>query len=125
MRPRTSASFSPSAGCWFQATTCSGASRCSSTTATRPDPVGEFLSSLDVVERLDARLCLAGHGRTFTDVHAHIDGNRELVADRLQKIIAALAQGEPLTAFGSSRACTRASRSRAARRGCCRKRSRC
>ncbi len=64
-----------------------------------PDPVGEFLSSLDVVERLDARLCLAGHGRTFTDVHAHIDGNRELVADRLQKISAVLAQGEPLTAF--------------------------
>jgi len=37
-----------------------------------PDPVGEFISSLDVVERLGARLCLAGHGRTFTDVHAHI-----------------------------------------------------
>ena len=44
-----------------------------------PDPVGEFLSSLDVVERLGARLCLAGHGRTFTDVHAHIHGNRALV----------------------------------------------
>ena len=41
-----------------------------------PNPVGEFLSSLDVVERLGARLCLAGHGRTFTDVHAHIAGNR-------------------------------------------------
>ena len=35
-----------------------------------PDPVGEFLHSLHVVERLDARLCLAGHGRTFTDVLA-------------------------------------------------------
>jgi glyoxylase-like metal-dependent hydrolase (beta-lactamase superfamily II) len=33
-----------------------------------PDPAGEFLSSLDVVEKLDARLCLSGHGRTFTDV---------------------------------------------------------
>ena len=33
-----------------------------------PDPVGEFLSSLDVVEGLGARLCLAGHGRTFADV---------------------------------------------------------
>ena len=41
-----------------------------------PDPVGEFLHSLDVVERLGARLCLPGHGRTFTDVHAHIQGNR-------------------------------------------------
>jgi glyoxylase-like metal-dependent hydrolase (beta-lactamase superfamily II) len=63
-----------------------------------PDPVGEFLSSLDVVERLGARLCLPGHGRTFTDVRAHIDGNRELVAERLSKALGALAQ-EPLTVF--------------------------
>ena len=33
-----------------------------------PDPAGEFLASLDRVEALDARLCLSGHGRTFTDV---------------------------------------------------------
>ena len=33
-----------------------------------PDPVAEFLDSLDKVERLDARLALAGHGRPFTDV---------------------------------------------------------
>jgi glyoxylase-like metal-dependent hydrolase (beta-lactamase superfamily II) len=63
-----------------------------------PNPVGEFLSSLDVVERLGARLCLAGHGRTFTDVHAHIRGNRELVHDELAKTRGALAAGE-LTAF--------------------------
>jgi glyoxylase-like metal-dependent hydrolase (beta-lactamase superfamily II) len=63
-----------------------------------PDPVGEFLSSLDVVERLGARLCLAGHGRTFTDVHAHIQGNRALVGERLQAVQVALA-GEPLTVF--------------------------
>jgi glyoxylase-like metal-dependent hydrolase (beta-lactamase superfamily II) len=63
-----------------------------------PDPVGEFLSSLDVVERLGARLCLPGHGRTFTDVRAHIDGNRELVAERLGKVLTAIAE-EPLTAF--------------------------
>jgi glyoxylase-like metal-dependent hydrolase (beta-lactamase superfamily II) len=63
-----------------------------------PDPVGEFLSSLDVVERLGARLCLAGHGRTFTDVRAHIDGNRELVAERLAKLRGAIA-AESLTAF--------------------------
>ena len=35
-----------------------------------PDPVGEFLTSLDRVEGLDARLALAGHGRPFTDVAA-------------------------------------------------------
>jgi glyoxylase-like metal-dependent hydrolase (beta-lactamase superfamily II) len=63
-----------------------------------PDPVGEFLSSLGVVERLGARLCLPGHGRTFTDVRAHIEGNRELVAERLAKARAAIA-ARPLTAF--------------------------
>ncbi|HLL93103.1 MAG TPA: MBL fold metallo-hydrolase, partial [Solirubrobacteraceae bacterium] len=63
-----------------------------------PDPVGEFLHSLDVVERLGARLCLPGHGRTFADVHAHIRGNRELVRQRLASVREALAHG-PLTAF--------------------------
>jgi glyoxylase-like metal-dependent hydrolase (beta-lactamase superfamily II) len=63
-----------------------------------PDPVGEFLKSLDVVERLGARLCLAGHGRTFTDVHAHIQGNRELVLQHLEKVLQAVAGQEP-TAF--------------------------
>ncbi len=36
-----------------------------------PDPVGEFLNSLDLVDALHARLCLPGHGRTFADVRAH------------------------------------------------------
>jgi glyoxylase-like metal-dependent hydrolase (beta-lactamase superfamily II) len=63
-----------------------------------PDPVGEFMSSLDVVEALGARLCLAGHGRTFTDVRAHIRGNRALVEERLSGVLGALA-GRPLTAF--------------------------
>ncbi len=63
-----------------------------------PDPVGEFLSSLDKVDALDARLCLAGHGKPFTDVHAHVEANRELVADRLDAASRALAE-KPLTAF--------------------------
>jgi glyoxylase-like metal-dependent hydrolase (beta-lactamase superfamily II) len=63
-----------------------------------PDPVGEFLGSLDVVQRLGARLCLPGHGRTFADVHAHIEGNRKLVHDRLERVAEALLEG-PLTAF--------------------------
>ena len=45
-----------------------------------PDPIGEFLCSLDVVDELDARLALSGHGRPFVDVHGHIEGNRRLVA---------------------------------------------
>jgi glyoxylase-like metal-dependent hydrolase (beta-lactamase superfamily II) len=64
-----------------------------------PDPVGEFVRSLDVVEALHARLCLPGHGRTFTDVHAHIEGNRALVAERLAKVLEVVATGERLTAF--------------------------
>ena len=65
-----------------------------------PDPVGEFVRSLDVVEGLHARLCLPGHGRTFTDVHAHIEGNRALVAERLAAMLAVVgAADEPLTAF--------------------------
>ena len=63
-----------------------------------PDPVGEFLGSLDTVEGLSARLCLAGHGRTFADVQAHIRGNRALVQERLELVEAAIGEGEP-TAF--------------------------
>jgi glyoxylase-like metal-dependent hydrolase (beta-lactamase superfamily II) len=75
-----------------------------------PDPVGEFLSSLAVVDELDARLCLAGHGKPFTDVHGHVQGNRALVEQRLEAVRSALVgdartvieivpevYGEPLT----------------------------
>ncbi len=54
------------------------------------DPVGEFLSSLDVIERLDARLCMSGHGRTFTDLHAHIEDTRALVASHADAVVRAL-----------------------------------
>ena len=64
-----------------------------------PDPVGEFLSSLDLIAGLDARLCLAGHGRTFTDVGAHIDANRALVAERLERVRLAVAEHGPITAY--------------------------
>jgi glyoxylase-like metal-dependent hydrolase (beta-lactamase superfamily II) len=63
-----------------------------------PDPVGEFLHSLQVVEQLGARLCLPGHGRTFADVQAHINGNRALVRERLETVLTAVAE-KPLTAF--------------------------
>jgi glyoxylase-like metal-dependent hydrolase (beta-lactamase superfamily II) len=55
-----------------------------------PDPVAEFLGSLDKVEGLDARLVLSGHGRPFTDVAAHVAANRGLVRERLQAVEAAL-----------------------------------
>jgi glyoxylase-like metal-dependent hydrolase (beta-lactamase superfamily II) len=58
-----------------------------------PDPVGEFLRSLDVVDGLDARLALSGHGRPFVDVRGHIEANRRLVAERLEAVTAALRNG--------------------------------
>ena len=63
-----------------------------------PDPAGEFLHSLDLVDALDARLCMSGHGRTFTDISRHIDANRRLVGERLDKAAAAVSE-QPLTAF--------------------------
>jgi glyoxylase-like metal-dependent hydrolase (beta-lactamase superfamily II) len=63
-----------------------------------PDPAGEFLNSLDVVEKLDARLCLSGHGRTFTDVQGHIEANRALVHERIDKVHEVISR-EPITAF--------------------------
>jgi glyoxylase-like metal-dependent hydrolase (beta-lactamase superfamily II) len=62
-----------------------------------PDPVGEFLGSLDRVDGLDARLALSGHGKPFVDVHGHIEGNRKLVSERLEATLTAL-RGEPRTA---------------------------
>jgi len=58
-----------------------------------PDPAGEFLDSLDVVEGLDARLCLSGHGKPFTDVRTHIHANRALVHERLAAVERAIADG--------------------------------
>jgi glyoxylase-like metal-dependent hydrolase (beta-lactamase superfamily II) len=63
------------------------------------DPAGEFLASLDRVEALDARLCLAGHGRTFADVQTHIDANRALVHERLANVEAVVGAAGPTTAF--------------------------
>jgi glyoxylase-like metal-dependent hydrolase (beta-lactamase superfamily II) len=55
-----------------------------------PDPIGEFLHSLDTVDALDARLALSGHGKPFVDVHGHIEGNRRLVAERLEAVLGAV-----------------------------------
>jgi glyoxylase-like metal-dependent hydrolase (beta-lactamase superfamily II) len=65
-----------------------------------PDPAGEFLSSLDVVDGLDTSLCLAGHGRPFRDVTEHIEANRREVAERIERVRSALRDGDgPKTPF--------------------------
>ena len=66
-----------------------------------PDPVGEFLRSLDTVDALDARLALAGHARPFTDVPGHIEANRRLVEERLASVRTALSG--PKTAYEIAR----------------------
>jgi glyoxylase-like metal-dependent hydrolase (beta-lactamase superfamily II) len=63
-----------------------------------PDPVGEFLDSLDLVDGLDVQLVLAGHGRPVRDARALADANRRAVTERLDRVRAAFA-GEPRTAF--------------------------
>jgi glyoxylase-like metal-dependent hydrolase (beta-lactamase superfamily II) len=63
-----------------------------------PDPAGEFLSSLNVVDELDVQLILAGHGRPVRDSSALIESNRSAVHERLDRVRAALGNG-PRPAF--------------------------
>ncbi len=63
-----------------------------------PDPIGEFLASLEKIEPLQVELCLAGHGRPFRDPEAKIAAARAQVEELLGKVRAALGDGEP-TAF--------------------------
>jgi glyoxylase-like metal-dependent hydrolase (beta-lactamase superfamily II) len=62
------------------------------------DPAGEFLNSLDVVDELDVQLVLAGHGRPVRDARALTAANRRAIAERIERIRSALADG-PRTAF--------------------------
>jgi hypothetical protein len=36
---------------------------------------------------------LSGHGRPFVDAHGHVEGNRKLVSERLERVEGALAGG--------------------------------
>jgi glyoxylase-like metal-dependent hydrolase (beta-lactamase superfamily II) len=59
-----------------------------------PDPVGEFLGSLDEVEPLAVDLCLPGHGRPFRDPDAKIAEARARVAGLLDRVRSMLGEGE-------------------------------
>ena len=63
-----------------------------------PDPAGEFLASLDVVDRLDVQLVLAGHGRPVRDARALAEANRQALHERLDRVRRAIADG-PRTPF--------------------------
>ena len=63
-----------------------------------PDPAGEFLRSLDVVGGLDVQLVLAGHGRPVRDAQGLVAANRREVAERVERVRRAIAEG-PRTPF--------------------------
>src|SRR5215211_8231284 len=58
-----------------------------------PDPAGEFLDSLDVVDRLDVQLVLAGHGRPVRDARALPEANRRAVRERIERVRRAISDG--------------------------------
>jgi glyoxylase-like metal-dependent hydrolase (beta-lactamase superfamily II) len=58
-----------------------------------PDPAGEFLLSLDVVDELGVQLILAGHGRPVRDSSGLIESNRRAVHERVERVRAALGDG--------------------------------
>jgi glyoxylase-like metal-dependent hydrolase (beta-lactamase superfamily II) len=63
-----------------------------------PDPVGEYLSSLQKIEVARARLALSGHGKPFLDVPGHIEGTRRLVIENIERATVAVT-AEPRTAM--------------------------
>jgi glyoxylase-like metal-dependent hydrolase (beta-lactamase superfamily II) len=58
-----------------------------------PDPAGEFLASLDVVDELEVQLVLAGHGRPVREAHSLIEANRRAVGERVERVRAAIGTG--------------------------------
>ncbi len=63
-----------------------------------PDPLGEFIGSLDRVEPLEVDLCLPGHGRPFRDPEVKIAEARRQVDELIGKVRRSLGEGEK-TAF--------------------------
>jgi glyoxylase-like metal-dependent hydrolase (beta-lactamase superfamily II) len=63
-----------------------------------PDPAGEFLDSLGVVEDLATDLILAGHGKPVRDLPGLVRANRSAVHERMGRVRDAI-RDEPLTPF--------------------------
>ena len=64
-----------------------------------PDPAGEFLNSLDVVDGLDVAALLAGHGRPVRDARALTAANRRTVHERIERIRARAGRRPAARAF--------------------------
>jgi glyoxylase-like metal-dependent hydrolase (beta-lactamase superfamily II) len=63
-----------------------------------PDPVGEYMDSLDRIRDLDVDLVLAGHGRPVRDLPRLVTAHEDLVVQALARVREALADG-PRTPF--------------------------
>lgn len=63
-----------------------------------PDPVAEYLASLDLVEGLPVSLCLPGHGRPFRHVREQINATRGEVLRQRESFERRLPE-EPKTPF--------------------------
>jgi glyoxylase-like metal-dependent hydrolase (beta-lactamase superfamily II) len=64
-----------------------------------PDPVSEFLASLDKIERHSPSMCLPGHGSPFNDAAGVIAGTRRATLERIGLVAHALGGEKPLSAF--------------------------
>jgi glyoxylase-like metal-dependent hydrolase (beta-lactamase superfamily II) len=64
-----------------------------------PDPIGEYLASLDRIEPLPIDLCLPGHGKPFRDPEAKIAAVRTQAGELLDRVRVQLADGAEPTAF--------------------------
>jgi glyoxylase-like metal-dependent hydrolase (beta-lactamase superfamily II) len=67
----------------------------------RPDPLGDYLVSLERIAELEARVAFPGHGESIEDPAGRA---RELVAHHVQRLeqTTALLDGEPRTAYDLS-----------------------
>ena len=63
-----------------------------------PDPVGEYMASLDDIRNLDVDLVLAGHGRPVRGFTPLVGAHEELVVQALARVREALAE-QPRTPF--------------------------
>jgi glyoxylase-like metal-dependent hydrolase (beta-lactamase superfamily II) len=64
-----------------------------------PDPFGEFVAGLGVIEPLDVDLCLPGHGKPFREPAAKIADVRAQAQGLLDRTRTALVEAEEPTAY--------------------------
>ncbi len=57
------------------------------------DPLGQYLQSLDKVDRMEIDLALPGHREVIKDVHKRIDELKRHYANRLQEVLTVLGDG--------------------------------